>query len=206
MLGSGSVLMAAVTMSLQGYFPWVNGVRCVIGEEPVLAIVPVGLFDGANEAISFDRGYMLWQDFSHFLLTDIRLYFINDSNGLTECVRYVPYDWAYDPQRLLEQLFAGPSYYDSKTDLRAVFDGPEALAETLREINASGNLLTLDFSMGFWTVQKDLPSEQNAVYAMVNTLTCLQWCRRVRITVNGAAAQGQLSYGTPFMRSMDYRR
>ena len=168
-----SVLMASITMSLQGYFPWMNGVRCEIGGEAVLAIVPVGLYDGANEVISFDRGYMHWQDFSHFILTDIALYFENDNNELAETLRYVPYDWAADLQQILEQLFDGPSYYDSISDLKPVFSGSEALTEYLLSVVTYNNQLTLDFNLFFWDGESDLKSEQNAVYAIVNTLTRL---------------------------------
>ena len=59
--------------------------------------------------------------------------------------------------------------------------------------------------MGFW-LRGELTDEQNAVYAIVNTLTSLSWCRRVVMTVNGGTPEGKLSYATPFMRSMDYRR
>ena len=200
-----SVLMASITMSLQGYFPWINGIRCEIGGEAILAIVPVGLFDGANEAISFDRGYMLWQDFAHFILTDIDLYFINDNNKLTETSRYIPSNWAADPQKLLEQLFSGPSYYDSVIDLKPVFDKSVSLDELLNELVAEDNKITIDFSNPFINETDDLDAEQNVVYSLVNTMTALQWCRRVTLSVNGNAPNGQLSYETPFMRSMDYR-
>ena len=66
--------------------------------------------------------------------------------------------------------------------------------------------MRLDFGRLFWTGKEDLKSEQNIVYAIVNTLTQLQWCRKVTLTVNGEVPQGLLSYDTPFMRSMDYRR
>ena len=200
-----SVFMASITMSLQGYFPWIHGVRCEIGGEPILAIVPVGLFDGANEAIAFDRGYMLWQDFSHFILTDIRLYFENDENTLSETSRYIPSDWANHPMRLIEQLFSGPSYYDSHDGLHNLYLGPETLNETLVSMKAENHELTLDFNLGFWLNHNNLRAEQNAVYAMVNTLTSLNWCWRVRLTVSGEPPIGMLSYDTPFMRSMDYR-
>ena len=201
-----SVLMASVTISLQGYFPWISGVRCEIGGEPIMAIVPVGLFDGANEAISFDRGYMMWQDFAHFILTDVSLYFANDENGLSETLRYIPSEWASDPLRLLGQLFEGPSYYDSVEDLKTIFQQPDALSITLLSVLSSENQMSLDFNEFFWDGGNDLNYEQNAVYAIVNTLTQLQWCRRVVLTVNGESPLGLLSYDTPFMRSMDYRR
>ncbi len=201
-----SVLMASLTMSLQGYFPWISGVRCEIGGDPIMAIVPVGLFDGANEAISFERGYMMWQDFAHFILTDISLFFINENNDLSETLRYVPAEWASNPQHLLEQLFEGPSYYDSTADLKALFEQPVSLTETLKSISTSDNRMSLDFGRLFWIGKDDLKSEQNIVYAIVNTLTQLQWCRKVTLTVNGEVPQGLLSYETSFMRSMDYRR
>ncbi len=201
-----SVLMASITLSLQSYFPWLHGVRCEIGGEAILAIVPVGLFDGANEAISFERGYMHWQDFAHFVLTDIALYFADDDNKLTETFRYIPSNWASDPQQLLAQLFSGPSYYDSHPDLKALFNSTDILSEALNSIHSSSNQLTIDFNLFFWGGKAELTFEQNAVYAIVNTLTRLQWCRRVVVTVNGKMPQGLLSYGTPFLRSMDYRR
>ena len=200
-----STLMAALTMSLQGYFPWISGVRCEIGGEPILAIVPVGLLDGANEAISFERGYMMWQDFAHFMLTDVSLYFVNDGGELSETHRYIPSEWAFDPQRLIDQLNIGPSYYDSVTELKGIFDETD-LSEILSGITAAEHQIILDFKEPAWISADNLSSEQNAVYAIVNTLTQLQWCRRVLITVNGSAPHGMLSYVTPFMRSMDYRR
>ena len=201
-----SVLMAGITMSLQGYFPWMNGVRCEMDGEAILAIVPVGLYDGANEVVSFDRGFMHWQDFSHFVLTEIALYYGNDLGGLSETRRYIPSSWANEPQQLLTQLFNGPSYYDSVTDLRPLFTGAETLEETLKRVETKENQLNLDFNVFFWDGKTDLNKEQNAVFAIVNTLTKLQWCRRVKLTVNGEAPQGQLAYETPFMRSMDYER
>ena len=201
-----SVLMAGITMSLQGYFPWMNGVRCEMDGEAILAIVPVGLYDGANEVVSFDRGFMHWQDFSHFILTEIALYYGNDLGRLSETRRYIPSSWANEPQQLLTQLFNGPSYYDSVTDLRPLFTGAETLEETLKRVETKENQLNLDFNAFFWDGKTDLNKEQNAVFAIVNTLTKLQWCRRVKLTVNGEAPQGLLAYETPFMRSMDYER
>lgn len=199
-----SVMMASLTMSLQGYFPWINGVRCEIGGDAILAIVPVGLFDGANEAIAFDRGYMLWQDFSHFLLTDIDLYFVNERSELSETSRYIPSGWALDPKQLLNQLFSGPSYYDSIPDLKGTIESSDRLEDLLISISSQDHLLSLDFREPFWTVGHNLQNEQNVVYSIVNTLTRLPWCTQVRITVNGAAPDGLLAYHTPFMRSMDY--
>ena len=199
-----SVMMASVTLSLQAYFPWLQGVRCDVADEPVLAIVPVGLYEGANEAVTFERGYMLWQDFAHFILTEIRLYFTDDAGMLSETGRYVPSAWADQPLKLLEQLFSGPTYYDSVSGLHEVFADKEALEAQLTRLSPQDHLISLDFEKGFWLRQDALREEQSAVYAMVNTLTKLHWCRRVRLTVGGALPEGQLSYETPFMRSMDY--
>ncbi len=201
-----SVMMASITFSIQCYLPWVDGIRCEIGGEPILGIVPVGLYDGANEAISFERGYMLWQDFAHFLLTDVRLYFMDDQRRLTQTSRYIPAVWATDPMRLLSQLFVGPTYYDETSGLRAIYETPEALEETLTGISSGQDLLTLDFSEPFWiSSAHDLRDEQNAVYALVNTLTDLPWCSRILLTVKGSAPKGLLSYDTAFMRSADYQ-
>ena len=198
-----SVLMASITLSLQGYFPWINGVRCEIGEEPILAIVPVGLYEGANEAISFERGYMLWQDFSHFILTDDTYFFFNNAGQLCETHRYIPSEWTNDPQRRLEQLFSGPSYYDSVTDLQPIYAGSKTIEEMINSIVSSEDRINLDFKEPVW-LGDDLFREQSTLYAIVNTMTSLQWCRRVLVTVNGKVPEGGLLYTTPFMRSMDY--
>lgn len=201
-----SVLMAAITFSLQGYMPWIDGVRCEVGSEPILAIVPVGLYDGANDPISFERGYMLWQDFAHFVLTHVRLYFVDEQRRLAGTARYLPASWATDPLQLLDQLFTGPSYYDASADLHPVFASPDTFSLTLKAIATDQRRVTLDFSVPFWIEDaEDLTDEQNAVYAMVNVLTDLPWCREVVLTVNGAAPEGQLAYDTPFLRSPDYR-
>jgi len=199
-----SVMMAALTLTMAVNLPDISGVNCVIGGEPVQGVVPVGLFDGANEIISFERGYMMWQDFTHFMLSEAAFFYANDGEVLTRTLRSVPSAWQFAPLRLMEQLLTGPSYYDSVADLHRAL--PEGLAiEDLLSLGSEGDTVTLNVRAEVVDLFEGWPlrKKQNAVYSVVNTLTELPWCRRVNILFDGArlpASPGSLSFETAFMR------
>lgn len=205
-----SVLLAGITSTLTAFLPDIASVVCYIGRDRVTSLVPVGLYEGANDSIVFQDGNMRWNDFAYFHLTECRLYFLNDRDQLTESVRSLPAAWADSPIQLLGALLDGPSYYDSMPNLHsAVPDSatPDDILglDSVRDIclvNLSGRLIGA--CEGY-----SLAEERNFVYAIVNTLTCLPWCGRVELYVDGQQPDmliSQLALPGGFMRNADYAR
>ena len=82
-----SVMMAALTCTVTGFIPGINGVTVYIGEELVSAVVPNGIYEGAGEVITFTDGVMRRGDFSRFILSDCVLYFGNGQEHLQAVLR-----------------------------------------------------------------------------------------------------------------------
>lgn len=203
-----SVLLAGITTTLTSFLPDTSAVVCYIGSERIGGLVPVGLYEHTNESILFEEGLMKWTDFSYFQLTDCKLYFPNDKNELIESVRLLPASWADSPEKMVSALMAGPSYYDSASDLHSPFPEDFTTEDILGiDIRNDACLLNLSASVVEKCAGFNEKQEKNLVYSLVNVLTDLPWCRRVQIYVNGEQPDTFLhSIYLPgfFMRYTDY--
>ena len=180
-----SVLMASLTYTLTTFLPYTAGIKVMIGSEQINAVVPSGVFEGAGEEILFEGGVMQRYQFSHFLLDNCSLYFVNPLGGLSETLRPVPYYQTYNPRYLVNQLMAGPQTQDSKSGLKPIL--PQGMRDAdlfgitqqsdTALVNFSSNLLQLTAGM-------DETQKQLMVYGMVNALTALPGIKRVRFYID----------------------
>ena len=204
-----SVFAAAIVTTLTSFLPDTSVCRIVVGEEAISGMVPVGIYVGRNETLTFENGEMHWRDFCYFQLTKCDLFFVDDQERLTRSSRYLPSAWADSPYRLLSQLFEGPSYYDFRENLSSSL--PVYLTEEdILDIGRDGDRLYVNLSGGFQGACSNYDSrqEQNVIFAIVNTLTNIPNCRRVQFFIEGESVEtlsGSMSLTGWFMRNPDYR-
>lgn len=181
-----SVLMAALTYTLTTFLPYTAGISVTIGREPVSALVPAGLYEGAGEQILFENGLMQRMHFGRFLLDHCTLFFANAQGSLSATQRPIPHHQAYNPRYLLGQLMAGPQDTDSVVGLSPVL--PRGLRDAdLLGISRQDDLTLVNFSQNIKTLSQGMGSQQELamVYAMVNTLTQKGSSRQVCFYVDG---------------------
>ena len=203
-----SVLLASIATTVISFMPDTSAVICYIGPERVGGLVPVGLYEHTNESIIFQDGLLKWKDFSYFQLTESKLYFPNDKNDLVESIRLLPASWADSPEKMISALIAGPSYYDSASDLHSAFpvgfSQQDILGIDVRNDTCLLNLSGITAEKGRDFSERE---ERNMIYSLVNVLTDLPWCKRVEIYLDGEQPDVFLhSIYLPgsFMRYTDY--
>ena len=203
-----SVLLAGIATTLISFIPDTSAVICYIGTERIGGLVPVGLYEHTNESILFEDGLLQWEDFTYFQLTDCRLYYPDDHNDLVESVRLLPAHWADSPEKMINALIAGPSYYDSTSDLHSAFPEGFSSADILG-IGIKNDTCLLNLSGD--VVEKcsafNEKEERNLIYSLVNVLTDLPWCKRVEIYLNGEQPETflhKIYLPGSFMRYTDY--
>lgn len=182
-----SVMMAALTCTLTTFLPYTAGISVQIGNEPVGALVPAGLYDGAGEQILFENGIMQRNQFSRFLLDHCTLYFANADGSLSATRRAIPHYQMYNPRYLMNQLMEGPKNTDSIAGLAPV------LPADLKDADLMGIAIQNDTALAHFSNRVretsnafDERQELLMVYAMVNTLTKLPAIRQVCFFIDSA--------------------
>ena len=181
-----SVMMASLTYTLTTFVPLTSGLTVTIGQEPIMAVVPAGLYEGAGEEILFENGLMQRAQFNHFLLNYCTLYFANAQGSLSASLRPIPYYQAYNPRYLLGQLMLGPLNTDSTGGLAPVL--PEGLKDAdLLGLTRQQDMVLVNISGKLRELSKDMNAQEELlmVYAMVNTLTQQGTVRRVLLYLDG---------------------
>ena len=109
---------------------------------------------------------------------------------------------------MISALIAGPSYYDSASDLHSAFpvgfSQQDILGIDVRNDTCLLNLSGITAEKGKEFSERE---ERNMIYSLVNVLTDLPWCKRVEIYLDGEQPDLFLhSIYLPgsFMRSTDY--
>ncbi|MBQ9196954.1 MAG: GerMN domain-containing protein [Clostridia bacterium] len=190
LIGAGiprSVMLAAITYTITGFVPGINGITVYIGEELVSSVVPGGVYDGAGETIRFSGDIMRRSDFSRFLLANCALYFSDGSGHLTAVQRPIPYYETRSARYLLGCLMQGPQAVDGAYESHAVL--PEDLGDAdLLGVGLDGNVMLLNFSQHFAAAASNLDAEAERllIYAIVNTLCELPAVRSVSLFIAGA--------------------
>lgn len=190
LIGAGiprSVMLAAITYTITGFVPGINGITVYIGEELVSNVVPGGVYEGAGEAITFAGDIMRRSDFSRFLLANCLLYFGDGSGRLIAIQRPIPYYETRSARYLLGCLMQGPQPVDGMTGAQAAL--PEDLSDAdLLGVGLDEHAMLLNLSPHFAAVCADLDaqSERLLVYSMVNTLCELPAVRSVSFFIAGA--------------------
>ncbi len=181
-----SVMMAAITYTLSGFVPGINGVTVYIGEELISSVVPGGVYEGAGETIAFSNEVMRRSDFSRFLLDNCTLYFSDGTGRLTAVRRPVPYYETRSARYLIGCLMQGPQLVDGISDTHAVLP-PDLGDADLLGVGLDGSVMVLNFSQHFASAARecDAEAERLLVYAIVNTLCELPAVRGVSFFING---------------------
>ena len=189
LIGAGiprSVMLAAITYTLTGFVPGLNGITVYIGEELVNSVVPGGVYDGAGETIQFSGDIMRRSDFSRFVLANCTLYLSDGDGHLKAVQRPVPYYETRSARYLLGCLMQGPQTVDGGAGTQPVL--PQDLGDAdLLGVGLDGNVMLLNFSQHFAAAAADLDAEAERllVYAIVNTLCELPAVRGVCLFIAG---------------------
>ena len=181
-----SVMMASLTYTMTTFVPLTSGLKVTIGQEPIMAVVPAGLYEGAGKEILFENGLMQRTQFSDFLLDYCTLYFANALGGLSSSLRPIPYYQAYNPRYLLGQLMLGPLNTDSVAGLAPVL--PERLKDAdLLGLTRQQDMILVNISGKLRDLSNDMSAQEELlmVYAMVNTLTQRGAVKRVLLYLDG---------------------
>lgn len=200
-----SVMMAALTYTLTTFLPYTAGITVTIGNEPIAALVPSGIFEGAGEQILFENNVMQRGQFQRFLLNNVSLYFMNAQGSLTTSLRPIPAHQADNPRYLLGQLMAGPEATDSVPGLANVM--PQDLRDSdILGINRVNDTVLVNFSDRLTQLTEGFTAQQEMlmVYAMVNTLTQKPHTRQAAFFINGiqpTSKPGDLDYAGVFLRN-----
>lgn len=188
-----SVMMAALTYTLTTFLPYTTGIAVTIGQEPIVAVVPAGLYEGAGEQILFDKGIMQRGQFKAFLLDVCTLYFANAQGRLSGTQRPIPYYQVYNPRYLLGQLMLGPQSTDSVNGLASVL--PDELKDAdLLGVTRQNDTMLVNFSGKLRDLAAPMDERQELLmtYALVNTLTWQKNASRVCLFLDGSQ-QGTLA-------------
>lgn len=200
-----SLLMASLTYTLTTYLPYTSGIKVTIGNEAINALVPAGLYEGANETILFENGLMQRNQFNHFLLDYCALYFAGETGNLQKTLRAIPQYQVSNPRYLMQQLMLGPKNTDSKTGLSQTL--PEGIGDKdLLGITRQGDAIHLNLSGGFHTQSQgfDKQEELLMVYSMVNTCSELPGVLQTVFYINGSQEGtfcGQIDVVGSFLRN-----
>lgn len=181
-----SVMMAALTCTITGFVPGINGVTVYIGEELITAVVPNGIYEGAGEVISFSGGVMRRGDFSGFMLSNCTLYFGDGHGRLKTVQRPIPYYYTRSPRYLIGCLMQGPQSADSVSGTEKVL--PEGLGDAdLLGTGVRDNVVLLNLTQHFASSagEFDELQERLMIYAIVNTLCALPSVRSVCFFIQG---------------------
>lgn len=181
-----SILMASLTYTLTTFLPYISGIKVHIGQEAINALVPAGVYEGANETILFDDGLMQRSQFSRFLLDFCTLYFADNAGKLSKTMRAIPSYQVYNPRYLINQLMQGPKNTDASSGLHQVL--PDNVSDKdLLGITRVGDSMVINLSAGFLSSasQSNPEAERLMVYSMVNTLTAQHGINRVVFFING---------------------
>ena len=179
-----SVFVASLVSTLSAFLPGTSLCAITIGEEQITSLIPAGLYEGSGQTISFSGGNMRYSDFTGFLLTNVALYFVDESLNVTPTVRSIPSTWVCSPRKLFEQMLEGIKYYDTEKQISTILPEDVSSADLIG-ISQEGDTLLLNFSQRFLTECEKLSYEQESalIYTIVNTMTEIYSVKRVRFYV-----------------------
>lgn len=189
-----SLLCAALTMTLTGYIPGLDGVRIAIVEP-----------DGSKRVLCED--YFERTDFRGAVGCGVKLYY-PDEEGLTllAATRIVPSASAYDPALRLSELLSGPA------DPGVAY--PDFTQDDVLGVYVSNGTAVVNWKAGFAGklramlagAESPIPKERRElmfVYGVINTLCNLPYVERVWMLEDGGklGAIRELYLGNPLVPS-----
>lgn len=184
---------AALTMTLTGYIPKIDGVRISVATE--------------NGMEPLCESYFVRDDFRSIIGDDITLvYPDSDGASLLRVERIVSFDKANTPLNRLEELFDGPA------DPGVMYDA--FTAEDIIEVYVNNGTAVVNWKAGFKEKLMDMiendsgaiPAERREVmfiYGVINTLAEMPYIRNVWMIENGEKIGGikEVYLGCPLAAS-----
>lgn len=184
--GSAYLLFAALTNTLTGFVPGLDGLTIQLGGAVVTEI------RAPDRTIHLTNGRMTRADFAGSAAALSVLYFPReDGAGLMAVERAVDQSMADEPRQLLRALLAGPRPYDSDARLTPALpaeDGtPSAFtdADLLGVTIVSGEaLVNLSEDAASACAELNPTQARSFIFSVVNTLTELRGVNRVRFFID----------------------
>lgn len=175
-------LYAALTYTLTGFVPGVDGLIVMLGDGQLTRV------DRNGRALSFTGGAMTRSDYPDALCRMATVYTGAQAGGLMQVSRPMDPLSAVSPRALLGELFKDPAACESGA-ARVMPDG--ASIDDVLGIRISGGEAVVNLSSNFYRCCQSLTAqqEQNMIYAMVNTLTGLNSVSSVRFQVEGETVE-----------------
>lgn len=212
-----AIMCGALTLTITGFIPNVNGVRICIGEEAQPA-APVNQKDeeqaggtaaeteNINILQTLGGDVLRRVDFTDRIGHQITLYY-PDADGavLYGIKRIIPQAAAYDPHARLQELLGGVA------DPGVAY--PLFTAEDVKDVYLSGNVAVIDWAEGFTQKLRAFPDgdsfmapsrrESMFIYGVVNTLTDMPMISSVWMLENGEKLDtvGQIYLGNALVRN-----
>lgn len=174
---------AALTLTLTGFVPELDGVCVYVGEGLLLKAA------GPQGELVFPGGVMHREDFTGFVGERLTVWQTGGDGLLAQSARLIPLEETpITARRLVSATLAGPNAWE--TGLTPV--APEgATDQMLLGVSIEEGCATLNLSSGFYEACAALTAEQerNLAYALVNGLCTLPTVHCVRFQRDGQAVE-----------------
>lgn len=168
---------AALTYTMSGFVPELEGITAFIGEQQVIEVQQAG------QILNFEDGVMRREDFHSAAGRQVKLYFAGEDGGLKLVTRAMDQLSATSPRVLLYELFTGVRAGEDAQNV-----APDGLLDTdILGVRIENEQALVNLSANFYRCCQtlDAQAERNLVYAMVNTLTELDGIKTVQFYIEG---------------------
>ena len=168
---------AALTYTMSGFVPELEGITAFIGEQQVIEVQQAG------QLLNFEDGVMRREDFHSAAGRQVKLYFAGEDGGLKLVTRAMDQLSATSPRVLLYELFTGVRAGEDAQNV-----APDGLLDTdILGVRIENEQALVNLSANFYRCCQtlDAQAERNLVYAMVNTLTELDGIKTVQFYIEG---------------------
>jgi len=171
-------LYAALTYTITGFVPEVDGLTIMLGDGLLMRT------ERAGKELTFTAGQMRRSDYPDAVGRRVYTYMTSLEGGLVRLPRALDRHSASSPRAVLAELFAGVQPWEKKA-ARVMPDGVSI--DDVLGICISDGEAVINLSSNFYRCCQSLNAqqEQNLIYALVNSLTELSGVTAVRFQVEG---------------------
>lgn len=187
----------ALTCTLTGFIPALDGVQIYIGEGQLVRL------DSPSGEVAFEDGVLTRAMFETAIGRTVTIYMTAENGSLRALTRSMAAEDVLSPRMTIAELFGEPRAWETGA-LRVVPDGLSI--DDLLGVRIENGEAVLNFSARFYAGCQRLSEQQerNLVYALVNTLTERPDVNAVRFQFEGQAADrlvSSISLISPLLRN-----
>ena len=187
----------ALTCTLTGFIPALDGVQLYIGEGQLVRL------DSPSGEVAFEDGVLTRAMFETAIGRTVTIYMTAENGSLRALTRSMAAEDVLSPRMTIAELFGEPRTWETGA-LRVVPDGLSI--DDLLGVRIENGEAVLNFSARFYAGCQRLSEQQerNLVYALVNTLTERPDVNAVRFQFEGQAADklvSSISLISPLLRN-----